>query len=103
MRADKAYSSKAIRALLRQRGVKAVIPEPADQIRHRKSRGVNGGRPPALDRRGYKGRTVVERAFNQLKQWRGLASRCDKHALTYRGGVVLGSIVLWLKHLGDTA
>ena len=102
LRADKAYSSKAIRALLRARGVKAVIPQPSDQIRHRKNRGANGGRPPALDKRSYKGRNVVERAFNRLKQWRGLATRYDKHALVYRGGVVLGAIVLWLKHLGDT-
>jgi len=27
---------------------------------------------------------------------RGLASRYDKHALVYRGGVVLAAIVLWL-------
>ena len=44
----------------------------------------------------YKNRNVVERAFNKLKNWRGLATRYDKHALMYRGGMVLASIVLWL-------
>jgi transposase len=41
-------------------------------------------------------RNVTERAFNQLKNWRGIATRFDKHALVYRGGVVLASILLWL-------
>jgi len=35
-------------------------------------------------------------AFNHFKNWRGLASRYDKYALVYRGGVVLAAIVLWL-------
>jgi len=39
---------------------------------------------------------VIERAFNQLKNWRGIATRYDKHALVYRGGVVLASTLLWL-------
>ena len=39
---------------------------------------------------------VVERAFNHFKNWLGLASRYDKYALVYRGGVVLAAIVLWL-------
>jgi hypothetical protein len=41
--ADKAYSSKAIRAHLRRRGIRAIIPQPADQIAHRKRRGRHGG------------------------------------------------------------
>jgi putative transposase len=96
LRADKAYSSRATRAVLRSRGITAVIPEPADQLGHRKNRGSRGGRPVDFDVEDYKGRNVVERAFNKLKNWRGLATRYDKHALTYRGGMVLASIVLWL-------
>ena len=49
----------------------------------------------------YKRRNVVERACNQPKNWRGIATRYDKHAVNYRSGVVLGAIVLWLRHLGD--
>jgi putative transposase len=44
----------------------------------------------------YKGRTVVERSFNRIKDRRGLATRYDKLAITYRGGVVLRAITPWL-------
>jgi len=100
--ADKAYSSRGNRALLRARGIRAVIAEPSDQAGHRQRRGSKGGRPPAFDTDAYKGRNVVERSFNVLKQWRALATRYDKLALTYRGGVVLGAIITWLRELGDT-
>ena len=95
--ADKAYSAKAHRDGLRARGVKVVIPEKTDQQANRKNRGSKGGRPVGFDAEAYKGRNVVERAFNKLKDWRGLATRYDKHALIYRGGMVLASIVHWLK------
>ena len=52
--------------------------------------------PVGFDAEDYKNRNVVERAFNKLKNWRELATRYDKHALIYRGGMVLASIVLWL-------
>ena len=93
---DKAYSSRAIRADLRSRRVRAVIPQPSDQIAHRKRRGSAGGRPPAFDPMIYKGRNVIERSFNEHKQWRGLATRYDKLAVVYRGGVVLRAITIWL-------
>jgi putative transposase len=94
---DKAYSSRAIRADLRSRRVRAVIPQPSDQIAHRKRRGSAGGRPPAFDPMIYKGRNVIERSFNEHKQWRGLATRYDKLAVVYRGGVVLRAITIWLR------
>ena len=100
--ADKAYSSRANRDLLRARGITAVIAQPSDQAAHRKRRGRAGGGPPAFDVDAYKGRNVVERSFNAIKQWRGLATRYDKLALTYRGGVVLAAIVTWLRALRDT-
>src|SRR4051794_33228475 len=75
VRGDKAYSSRAIRTHLRDRKIGAVIPEPADQIGHRKRRGSRGGRPPAFDEADYRGRNVIERYFNQLKHWRGIATR----------------------------
>lgn len=99
VRGDKAYSSKAIRELLRSRGITAVIPQPADQIGHRKRRGSAGGRPPAFDAQDYKARNVVERRFQRYKQWRGIATRYDKHNLNYRGGVILHAIIAWLKRL----
>jgi transposase len=103
VRADKAYSSRAIRRELRRRGITAVIPQPSDQIAHRKRRGSRGGRPPAFDAADYKGRNVIERGFNVVKQWRGLATRYDKLAIVYRAAAVLRAITLWLPHLSDTA
>jgi len=96
---DKAYSSRAHRTVLRSRGIKAVIPERSDQVTHRKRRGSRGGRPPTFDAFAYRGRNVVERSFNTVKQWRGLATRYDKLAIVYRGAAVLRAITIWLKHL----
>lgn len=98
--ADKAYSSRAIRASLRRRGMRATIPERSDQVAHRKRRGTRGGRPPAFDEEQYKGRNVVERCFNRLKQFRGIATRFDKLAVRYQTGLHLASLILWLR---DTA
>ena len=96
--ADKAYSARAHRAHLRARGITAVIPEPADQAAHRRRRGSQGGRPVGYDRIAYRHRNVIERAFNQLKAWRATATRYDKYATVFRGGVVLAAITLWLRH-----
>lgn len=101
MRGDKAYSSRAIRAHLRERGIVAVIAEPADQIAHRKRRGPRGGRPPAFDAADYRNRNVIERRFCHLKQWRGLATRYDKLATVYRAAAVLNAVIAWARHLSD--
>ena len=93
--ADKAYSSRAIRAHLRRRGIRAVIPQPADQAAHRKRRGSHGGRPPAFDREAYKQRNTVERCINKIKQWRGLATRYDKTATIYLAGLHIAAIFIW--------
>lgn len=97
LRGDKAYSARAPAGTCAPRGIKAVIPEPADQIGHRKNKGSRGGRPVSYDIEDYKHHNVVERCFNQLKNWRGIASRYDKRALVYRGGVVLAAVTLWLR------
>ena len=94
---DKAYSSRANRALLRSRKITTVIPQRADEIGHRQRRGSAGGRPPAFDAATYMKRNVVERSFNDHKQWRGIATRYDKLAAIYRGGVVLRAITIWLR------
>ncbi|MFI6657516.1 IS5 family transposase [Streptomyces sp. NPDC050523] len=93
--ADKAYSSRAIREHLRRRGIRAVIPQPADQVANRKRRGRQGGRPPVYDRTAYKQRNTVERCINKLKQWRGLATRYDKTVTIYIAGLHLAAILIW--------
>jgi transposase len=94
--ADKGYSSRAIRAHLRQRGIRATIPERRDQRANRARRGRSGGRPPAFDPVIYKRRNVVERCFNRLKQFRAIATRYDKTALSYQAMIDLATLTLWL-------
>ncbi|MFB7853227.1 IS5 family transposase [Streptomyces sp. NPDC056053] len=93
--ADKAYSSRAIRDHLRGRGIRAVIPERADQQANRRRRGQAGGRPPNFDREAYKQRNTVERCINRLKQWRGIATRYEKTAAIYLAGLHVAGIFLW--------
>ena len=99
---DKAYSPRAIRAHLRTRGIGSVIPDQRPEG-PRKRIGSSGGRPVTYDRTAYRGRNVIERAFNGFKHWRGPATRYDKHAIVYRGGLVLAAVLLWLTDLGDTS
>lgn len=58
--ADKACSRR-IRAELRRCGIKATIPEPADQKGHRQRRSAAGGQPPMFDPTLYRQRNSVER------------------------------------------
>ena len=74
-----------------------MIPEKSDHIANRKRLGAKGGRPPLFDKEAYKRRNVIERCFETFKQWRAIATRYDKLAVTYRGGVVLRAITIWLK------
>ena len=95
--ADKAYSHPSTRRMLRRRGLSHTIPEKSDQVAARARRGSAGGRPPNVDHARYKKRNVVERCFARLKQWRAVATRYDKTARNYLGGVTLAAAVLWLR------
>jgi transposase len=95
--ADKAYTAKANRDYLTGRGIKHTIPERDDQKANRARRGSAGGRPRTFDAPSYKDRNVVERCFNKLKNWRGIATRYDKTARSYLGGVTLAATLIWIK------
>ncbi|MFG2943439.1 IS5 family transposase [Streptomyces sp. NPDC048282] len=94
---DKAYSNRAIRHLPRRRGIAATIPERRDQVANRRRRGTLGGRPPAFDKDIYRVRNTVERCFARLEQFRAIATRFDKLADRYRAGIVLATLILWLR------
>ena len=67
-------------------------PERDDQIAHRRKR---PGPPDRLrrpaQRTRYRGRIVVERCCNKLKQWRGIAMRSDQTACNYHAGLCLAA------------
>jgi transposase len=82
---DKAYSTRAVRAYLRCRQIRAVIPSKSDQPRN-----------PRFDRAMYRLRNVVERLINRLKQFRRVATRYEKRGINYLAMVTLAAIRLWL-------
>ena len=87
--ADRGYDAKRIRAWLRERRIRAVIPErklPAGKKRRRR------GRPPVLDRVQYARRNAVERLVGWLKEHRSLATRFDKTAASFLAMVKLACI-----------
>ncbi|GAB2607233.1 hypothetical protein GCM10027168_45080 [Streptomyces capparidis] len=90
--ADRAYSSRKIRAYLRRRQIPHTIPEKRDQAGHRLRRGSAGGRPPGFDPERYKRRHKIECRIGRLKQARGVATRYDKLAVRYEATVHLALI-----------
>jgi transposase len=85
--------------MARERGIAATMPERDDQIAHRRKR-----RGRLIDfgdrqRQPYRGRNVVERFFNKLKQWRGIAMRSDKPARNYHAGLCLAATLHWLTRM----
>jgi len=84
--ADRAYDSDALRQALTGRGVWAnVKPMP------------NRRNIPAFSGFLYRYRNLVERFFNKLKHFRGVATRYDKRPENYLAGVKLASARIWMR------
>ena len=64
---------------------------------------ITRGRTVGLDADDYKNRNVIERRFCHTKQWRGLATRYDKHAIVYRAAVLIHAAIAWTQTLSDTS
>ena len=62
----------------------------------RKCINFNRKEPRETDFALYCERNLVERFFNALKQYRGIATRYDKLANTFLTGVLLVCVILWL-------
>jgi hypothetical protein len=55
--------------------------------------------PDRSSRRGSNASRAAAWAINGFKHWRGLATRYDKHAVVYRGALVLAAALLWINDL----
>jgi transposase len=73
-------------ALVRQRGSAAHIPSTSRRL-------VRRSVDPAL----YRQRSLVERFFCKLKQFRRVATRFDKLARNFLAATALASARLWLR------
>jgi transposase len=83
--ADRGYSNRHVRSLLRRRGIGSVIPQPNNQ------------RPRfLLDPQAYRARNQTERLVGRLKQCRRIATRYGKHAANYLAMLQI-AIMLWLQ------
>lgn len=81
---------------MQRRGIRCICPEREDAQAHRLKQGRAGGSPPSFDPEAYKGRNVVERAINRLKDFRAVATRYDKRGYNFLAAVTVASIILWL-------
>ncbi len=79
--ADKAYDSDAVRLLLASMGITATVP-PESNRRH----------PAGYGAQSCKARHLVENAFGDAKQFRGIATRYAKLGKMYEG---MWSLVAW--------
>jgi transposase len=97
--ADRGYDSASIRAALRGRRIRAVIPT-REYTRVKPKR----GRPMLFVKELYRQRNVIERLIAHLKEHRRLATRYEKRAANFRSMILLGCIRLILnKYFPDTA
>ena len=83
---DKAYDADSLIDTLTQRGITPVIPPKA-----------NRKMPRACDFALYCERNLVERFFNTIKHFRGIATRHEKTARNFLAGLHLVCALVWLK------
>ncbi|MDB5270417.1 MAG: hypothetical protein JWP58_3457 [Hymenobacter sp.] len=83
--ADKAYDTNAVVAGIAQAGASVVVPS-------KRSRRVER----AVDRNLYADRNKVERFFNRLKQYRRLATRYEKTAVSFLAFAHCAATLVWL-------
>ena len=83
---DKGYDTDSLRAMIRDRGGRPVIPGKA-----------NRKRKIPLDKARYKSRHLVENAFGRLKDFRRIATRYDKLARNFLAAAVLVGALYWIK------
>ena len=84
--ANRGYDADWYRDALKDKGIEPCIPG-------RKSR----GKPVKYDKRRYKRRNRIEIMFGRLKDWRRVATRCDRCPKVFLSAVALAATVIyWL-------
>jgi transposase len=86
MLADKGYDSNSFIESLTLRTIKPVIPP-------KSNRKIKRDCDFAL----YAERNLVERFFNTIKHFRGIATRYEKTARNFLAGIQLACALAWLK------
>ena len=84
--ADKGYDSDALIECLQARAITPVIPP-------KSNRKVKRNCDFAL----YRERNLIERFFNVIKHFRGIATRYEKTARNFLAGIHLVCALAWLK------
>ncbi|MGO4566901.1 transposase [Rhizobium sp. 2YAF20] len=56
----------------------------------------NRREPIACDFKAYDDRNRIERMFNRIKQFRRIATRFNKTAISYMGFLAIAAVKLWL-------
>ena len=82
--ADRSYDTNALLAYLKHHRIKPVIPPKINRVEQRD-----------YDKERYKTRHLVENAFLDLKQWRGIATRYAKNSASFLAAVHIRCIFLW--------
>lgn len=83
--ADRGYDADALLHWLANAEIEAVIPAKKNRLVER-----------AIDENLYKDRNKVERYFNKLKQYRRVATRYEKTAVSFSGFIYLASALILL-------
>ena len=88
---DKGYSCSRIRDWCKRRGIRAVIPQRLDQLKHEGRRRLN--------RAVYRGRNIAERSISWIKENRRIATRYEKLATTFVAMIKLAFVRRYLRLL----
>lgn len=83
--ADRGYDADSLIDSLRGGQIEVVIPSKKNRLEQR-----------AIDENLYKDRNKVERYFNKLKQYRRVATRYEKTAVSFAGFIYLASAMILL-------
>ena len=84
--ADKAYDAdERVLNKLKEKNCTAVIPCKSNRKQQR-----------SYDHLWYQARHLIENFFAKLKQYRAIATRYDKTARNFLGGIYLAASVIWL-------